>query len=947
MSGASSFGSLSLARRISRRAAGPLVAIALLALVASAAATAGVLVVGSAMTAAVRYDLDTDAAPAERQLTATALGGPQSGPSADPEASGLAPAVDAVWGDQQDRLAEIRDSMPSALRQVTDEVEQTTVFPEVAAAILPGARPAVPTELALGVDPRLDQRVELVDGEWPAPFTTSEGVDIVLSVASANAARWQIGDVRSLSELGGIPTTVRLSGIFQARDAADPYWTNTSSVLEPSFRLSPDGGTIVIAQGYVDASSWPVMPTFAGVASTSVWFGIDRSRITTDAVPAIQRDIRRFTGQAWQIAPATEELDSSTVRQLRFSTDAADLFDRSLARNAVTADALALLGSGPFAAALAALFLAARLLGVRLAPSIALLRARGGSLLRIRGTVAGAIALWVLPATVVGVVAGALFGDSFAARAAPSVGAGAEVLGEVLGGVPVEHIGPVAGIAAGIALAVALVTCLGSAAVLPISTVAGSSRGARGRVLVEVAIVLLAVLLLVLTGLTGSPVSGSSPTLDPLLAVLPVSLASVAVVLALGIGPALLGGLLRAGRRRRGLFGLLGAARAVRGSVAVSAGLAALVMGISVALFSGALLSTLESGIDEEARATVGADIAVAEPAITPDGVAELAELPGVASAAGVASVRSQELAVGQSTERITVLVVPVAELQRVQRGVPGAVGLPAPLAIPAGAEQAVPVLLSDRAADLVGDAPLALGGRTLDVLGVVPGVSPLTSNETWILVDAVNADAILGQVRNSDRVLLRRTDADGGTDRAVDGDLLAAIADARPNATVSYPAELTAARRGSPLVAALQTAVLSAALGAGLLCAAAVVMTLALGAGARRRVSWIVGAFGAPRTAAGALAAWEVGPSVAIGLLTGVLTGVALPYLVLPRVGLRLFTGGVDEPAIALDPSVTAAMVGGFALLVGATVAIAAWTAGRRQARPGGPPDPTMGAAD
>jgi putative ABC transport system permease protein len=63
---------------------------------------------------------------------------------------------------------------------------------------------------------------------------------------------------------------------------------------------------------------------------------------------------------------------------------------------------------------------------------------------------------------------------------------------------------------------------------------------------------------------------------------------------------------------------------------------------------------------------------------------------------------------------------------------------------------------------------------------------------------------------------------------------------------------------------------------------------------------------------------------------VVGVLLGAALSAVVLATVNLRPFTAGVDQPVVVVDPLLMLAVVGGFVLLLVATVAGAAWQATR-----------------
>ena len=97
-----------------------------------------------------------------------------------------------------------------------------------------------------------------------------------------------------------------------------------------------------------------------------------------------------------------------------------------------------------------------------------------------------------------------------------------------------------------------------------------------------------------------------------------------------------------------------------------------------MAVFSVAMLSTLTAGIDTAARATVGADLRVNSPYLSQDQLSAIAAEPGVTGVAPVYAEVTSTITIDGSTRTVSVLVVDADELRAVQRGVPGALDLPA-----------------------------------------------------------------------------------------------------------------------------------------------------------------------------------------------------------------------------------------------------------------------------
>jgi putative ABC transport system permease protein len=124
--------------------------------------------------------------------------------------------------------------------------------------------------------------------------------------------------------------------------------------------------------------------------------------------------------------------------------------------------------------------------------------------------------------------------------------------------------------------------------------------------------------------------------------------------------------------------------------------------------------------------------------------------------------------------------------------------------------------------------------------------------------------------------------------------------------------------------VQGVRWALLAATAIAALLSALAIVMTLALAAGARARVLALLRTLGAPRRAATSLALWEIGPPAIAAVVAGTLFGLLVPLVVLAAVDLRPFTGSSVAPAYQVDPGILLLTLGGFLALAVLLTAIA-----------------------
>ena len=155
----------------------------------------------------------------------------------------------------------------------------------------------------------------------------------------------------------------------------------------------------------------------------------------------------------------------------------------------------------------------------------------------------------------------------------------------------------------------------------------------RSRWIAEVAVVGLAALSLFLLARRGLVESSDSVGIDPLLAATPLLLAAAVCIGVLRLYPLPLLGVQRGLRRRRGAAGVLGAARAIRDPSLGFAAALALVVGITIVVFSTVMSTTLRSGLEQAAQDEVGADIQVKAQGLGPEVVAAVEGIDGVDSA--------------------------------------------------------------------------------------------------------------------------------------------------------------------------------------------------------------------------------------------------------------------------------------------------------------------------
>ena len=858
----------------------------------------------------VRHDV-VNASPVNRDVISAGQGRYDLGPSVSGTPAGMTAESAAVWGRLDDQLGQFHDSLPQPLQAslgAADFSTATVPAQSLRAGILPA-------DLGLRYDPRYLSRITMTGGRppagVPARVPSEVPLEVIASDATALKIKWAIGEQRPLY-LNGENQQLVLVGTFTAVDAEVDYWTHAPSTDRPA--VLPGTPPTVQALLFVNPGGFPAAVAADLPITSSVWFPARATAISAETVPTIARQIR-------QLATVDHQLSDSLQPRLVFTSGLPDVLEESLARSISTQNILTLIIVSPVGLALVLEVLVARLAAQRLRPSLALLAARGASR-RQRLTVIG------MPVLALGLLAAA---------------AGCAV-GAVL---PGGDVGYAALLAVG-------VTAVAPAVLLMAFTaqVDGSATTDRGRLvgLLRVAgelLVLLgtvAALLATVQRTIGNDDSGGT-SVDLLATSIPLLLSLLGCIVMLRVYPVLVRRWLDTARRARGIGAFVGIARAIRGGTAGLLPLLAVVLGVSVAVFSGLLSATLTTGLDTAARASVGADILIENVRLDPAALQELRTIDGVAAVAGVAVDRSQKVEIaGHAATTASVVLVDSAELNAVQADVPGRLPLDDQLVGTAG--DGAPVMVSTRLSDaLAGTRAAELDGEPVVVVADPIAGRPLALDGNWMVVDRSWADAInfISQ-EVSTRVLVRVADAASipvVVDRlrsALPVAATAPTAATAPSVRLTTAADTVAALSANPAVRDVHSAAGAAIAGAALITSLALVLTLLLDGPARRGAVALLSAVGLSRRQGAAIVSWEIAPLSIAGLVGGAVLGGALSLVVLAIVDLRPFTGGFDQPAIAVDPWITGGSIALFAALFLITGAAASRHATRRDH----PPSPT-----
>lgn len=885
-----------VAHHLRSRAGGGAV-VGLLVLVLSLIAMAAPMALGLLGDAALRDRLD-DLPPTERDVVSENPGTPQLLVDGSPEPT----TTDRVWGTFLNALEGVRRTAAEPLPTVLGTARAVTMSSEN--QVLEDPRTQA---LTVAFDPGYEDEIRVVEGRLPEPagsYLPGEEpgfdgnplvnrVEVVLAARAAADLGWAVGDARSLG-LPANPVEVVLVGVFEAVDPASPYWQHVPSVLTPKVFDDGNGPRLTTGTAYAHPASL-IGYGLEGAYTTRVWYPTDVARIDAQNADATVASLRRFTSVSHALG---SQADGVGILGVRFEADITGEIELARAQEASTAGVIAMLVAGPIGVAAAVLILGCRLILEGRRPSLRLLSARGASLGQVRRLLAVEGALFGAVPAVVGAVAAALVGVTLF-RAAPGL----------------------AGVVAIALLALApsaiLVALAPSVAERPARADLGR-RGSRLRLIAEGVIAGLAALTLLLLF-----VRGYSAGVDPLLAATPLLLALVACLVTLRLYPLPVRAILGRARSSAGADAFLGSARALREPSIGLTPVLALVVGVSVAVSSGILLSALQSGIADSSRAQTGADVRITGGSFTRDQVDRVAGIDGVAAATAISGAEPAIMDVGGAKRSTSVFVVDAAALRAVQGEGPGMLPPGVSLEPSSGA---VPIVVAGETADFIdGSDEVRVGGSDAEVVGVTRGPVPIGARENWTALDSSYAEDVLGR-DPSDRTVLIRL-ADGAVPSAVENELRTLLgADVR----IDTADEITARIEAGPAVQGVRTALLAATAVAALLSALAIVMTLALAAGPRARVLALLRTLGAPSRSATSLALWEIGPPSVAAVVAGTAFGALVPLVVLAAVDLRPFTGSSVPPAYQVDPSILGLTLGGFVALA-AVLTVIALTVSRR----------------
>ncbi|MHC5797614.1 FtsX-like permease family protein [Lacisediminihabitans sp. FW035] len=875
----------------------------------TALTTALPLVVQSMNSDEIGYRLKQLSAP-QRDLGATVPGSvaTAAGPGKDGQTE------KEIFAPTDAGLARVIADSPEPLRSRMATPQYLSLTAPVSAAT-PARRSDPALQLTVAVAPGIDTRVRITDGARPAAFgpvaAGGPAIEVMMTAENAAALRWRVGETRSIVVGPERTQPVTLSGIFAPRSAADPYWALDRSALVPekiTVQRGSDIELIQVSTVVIDPASWPNLRDSFSATTTTFRIPLSAAPLATDQADRMLPQVRRFAATAQSIAaepPAGTETPAGTVTRVRFDTGIDDALAPALDRGRAASAVLLMVAIGPLGVAAAVLWLLVSLIVQRRRETLVLARARGASAVQLAGVLVVETLLLTVPAAAVG--------------AAIAV---------------VANPGPLPSALVVIPLAIALLPGL-------LIAIAATGRAVRAgrtdldprsrpwvRVVLELlvgALTVLAVVLLLQRGLTTSTSIG----VDPLLASVPLLLAVTTALIVLRLFPAPLLALGRRLARGRGFVGHLGSLRAVRDPPAGLAPVLAMVVGLSVAVFSGVLVGTVQHGVAAAGESNVGADLRVTGATFTDMTLDRISQVHGVSEVAGIYEPSTRlDAVLDGSRFSVALVVADTRRLARVQGDLENVAVVPPGMSrLSRGAVPGI-VFPSYTAATLPG-ARFSVGGEQIHALGDPATGTALSRADAWLLVDRAVAPRFDTPEFRPELALVRLAPASrsGHGLVAVEKSIRAVVGEGVVFAT---PAESAAAFRTSPVASGLQLLLVLLIVAVGLLCAGTVVLALLVSARPRERLLALLRTLGLSRRQSRGIVAWEVGPSAVIAIIAGAILGLVLPLVVLAGVDVRSFTGGTTQPRESFDPLVLATLVGGFFVVV-AGAALLAITAARR----------------
>jgi putative ABC transport system permease protein len=797
---------------------------------------------------------------------------------------------------------DLRSQLPITLRRMVAETTSTGRSQTFSILDRLVGEPRGSQLINIRYDSDVADRIRYIQGKSPGPGSTTEvfqgggqsvtrsRIDVAVSRNTAEQMHFDVGNQLLVhTKVGLVPVeeiefVIRISGIYEPIDPADQVWAHTPSLLEAQLRPVSLGSQEIEATGVLSAESWAGFAEMAGSTPRFEWrHRFDFSTITVAQAPDVLDSVRFFTTHL-------PDLDENLPAvQLTASTGLDRLIADFQGEQRTAHTVLSLSTYAVLAVAIAVLALAAQLAADQRRSALALIRARGGSLVQAVLLVMLEVAAVAVPAALVGYLAATAAIDT----RSPVSGSGRLVAAVLVSAVVLPGI-----------FVAWTHRKVGRDERRDLVTVRPSPRRLAAEALV-IALAIAGAYTLRERGLTtGAAELGA----DPFLVSVPVLIALGAGLLALRLYPYPLRALGQVTAARRSAVPFLGVARASREGTTAAVPLLALLMTLALGVFGSVLNTSVAHSQERQTWRDIGADARLDGFGFDDGAVERLGAAPDVdfvikAYTTDRANLRVQ----GTTALPITFVAIEPEPYARLARRVGLDVPMP-PVAPQDG--RAGALLSSNLASNYAGRGALSLQWSTtnidIDPVGTIdffPGIPP--GRDLVVIPYQPVADTGAFQPN------LLLVDGPGVTTEtlrsAVSQDLVA----------ISTRADRLAEVRQDPITRLTLGAFQFALLVMAAYSVLAILLGLVLGADRRGLVVSYLRTLGLNRQQSYGLLLLEIGPLVGIAVIAGLTVGLVIAAVVMPGIDLRPFTGADSPPALAIDPTVMLALAGALVLLV------------------------------
>ena len=898
-------GTLRLLRRRARAGLGSLLALALLVTVTAALAATVPRVLSATSDQALRAAL-THAPPESLEISAS---------TTNDEGVDQLRTIDA----------QIRDSLTTGLRDVVADRGRgaTTGLYDVRDEAGEPLRDKPFSWLQLRHQPEALAEVSWVEGRAPrspgedAETRTAEGervplLEVALDATLAGQLDLEVGrtvvlEPLEVAPLGDGTTAVRISGLFEPRDASARTWGYAPLLSTLGQRYTADGQLVAeYAAGLVGGDQLEALRQASPLLRYDWHYPVEPDALDADSAAPVLADLEAVVARGAFVDSSSSSLTGG-ADSVALASGLVDLLRAHLDRARATSSLVALVLGGVLVVALAVLALACAVVVRRRAAGLVLAHARGASRAALTATSVAEVAVVT--------VAGAVLGAGLSTLAGGDRAWGPSVL--------------LAGL---VGVAALLLTGVATWRTLPGR--AGSSR-VPWRTVTEVSVVLAAALAVVEVRRRGPSGAGAdagtataataaTAAADPVLVLAPVLVVVAVVVVVLRLLPAALGRASAVSAARAGLLPFLALARAARHPLAVALPLSTLLLGLGFAVFASGVTATIAEGQERAAWRDVGADYLLQAEYFEEQDVAALADLPGVDQV--VTALRRERATffdpAGRATDGNVLVVDAAGYADLLARGhgsgadpdavrrLAEPVGPEAPLSALATAPARTALAAEEGAID-----PTASLGRTEVAVTATADSFPLDGGLGLVVLDLPSVQERESFPIRPNTLLVRGSPAAAPA-------LAAAVADLEQRVVLTDRSAVLEELADSPFVGSTQALFAAGAAAAAAYCLLALTLTLVLAARTRSRLASTLRMLGAGPRGLSRLAVLEVAPLIAVMLVAGAAAGLLLVALLLPALDLQPLTGGSSAPETHLGLLRTAGLVSALSALVVATTA-------------------------